>query len=50
MVLGDIYIKSSRAILSSEPHNFQHLKLGVVVSGTAFREVVQNVEKVIISG
>lgn len=48
LVLGEIYIKSGRAIPSSESHNFQHLKLGGVVSSTSFIEVVQNVEKVII--
>ena len=49
MVLGEFYIKSGRAIPSSESHNFQRLKLGRVVSSTTFKEVVQIVAKVIIS-
>lgn len=49
MVLGELYIKSGRAVPSSESPNFQHLNLGRVVNSTAFREVDQNVTKVIIS-
>lgn len=48
MVFGELHIRGGRAIPSSESHNFQHLKLRRVVSGTSFREVVKNVAKAII--
>lgn len=48
MVFAELHIRSGRAIPSSESHYFQHLKLRRVVSGTSFREVVQNVAKAII--
>lgn len=47
-MFGKLDIRDDRAIPSSESHYFQHLKLRRVVSGTSFREVVQNVAKAII--
>lgn len=48
MLFGELHIKNDRAIPSSESHYFQLLKLRRVISGTSFREVVQNVTKAII--
>lgn len=49
MVLGELQIKRGRTIPSSESHHFQHLRLARVVSSSAFREVVQDIAKVVIS-